>query len=79
MPHSGSTSTAGNIGANPNSEINQGPPMVSRNSMIGRLVDPNGKAVSGTAVILDSMIKTLTETLRGHNELHKDMNELIRR
>jgi len=68
-----------NRGANPNSESAQGPPMASRRSMIGQMVDPGGKAVSQHVIVLDSMLRTLSECVTGYKELSDNMVEVINR
>lgn len=71
--------TRANPGANPNAESSQGPPMINKRSTIGQMIDPAGKAVSHHVIVLDSMIRTLSETLTGYKELHKDLGELLMR
>ena len=66
-----------NPGSNPNAESSQGPPMVNKRSTIGQMIDPAGKAVSHHVIVLDSMIRTLSETLTGYKDLHKDLGELM--
>lgn len=69
--------TRTNPGPNPNTETSQGPPMINKRSTIGQMIDPAGKAVSHHVIVLDSIIRTLGETLSGYKELHKDLGELL--
>lgn len=69
--------TQANTGANPNAETSQGPPMVTRKSTIGQLLDPTGKAVSQHVIVLDSMIRSLTDLMSGYKELTGDLDQFL--
>lgn len=64
---------------NVNSEASQGVPMINRRSTIGQMIDPSGKAVSHHVIVLDSMIRTLSECVTNYKELHGDLGELLKR
>lgn len=53
--------------------------MVNRRSAIGQLIDPQGKAVSQNVIVLDSMIKTLSDNATGYKNLCTDMIKLVTR
>jgi hypothetical protein len=69
--------TRTNTGPNPNTEMSQGPPMVTKRSTIGQMIDPSGKAVSHHVIVLDSMIRTLSETLTGYKDIQSDLAQLL--
>lgn len=55
------TNTAGDTrtptGPSPNAESWQGPPMVTKRSTMGQMIDTTGKAVSHHVIMLDSVIR----------------------
>lgn len=71
------TDTRTSTGPNPNAESSQGPPMVTKRSTIGQMIDPSGKAVSHHVIVLDSMIRTLSETLTSYKDMQGDLSELL--
>ncbi|KAL1960174.1 hypothetical protein VTO42DRAFT_8717 [Malbranchea cinnamomea] len=50
-----------------------------KNSTIGHLLDKSGQAVSQHSIILGSMVTSLSQTLTGYEELHKDPAEICTR
>ncbi len=52
---------------------NSGQPMIDKRSTIAQMIDPQGKAVSQHVIILDSLIKTVSDASTGYKDMHKDM------
>ena len=73
------TDTGANAGSSRTEYTNSGQPMVNRRSAIGQLIDPQGKAVSQNVIVLDSMIKTLSDNATGYKDLHSDMVKITTR
>jgi hypothetical protein len=60
-------------------ESYKGQHMVSKRSTIAQLTDPSGKSVSQHVIILDSMIRSLNDTLSTAKQTHEDMVQLTQR
>ena len=60
-------------------ESYKGQHMVSRRSTIAQLTDPSGKSVSQHVIVLDSMIRSLNDSLSTTKQMHEDMKQIAER
>lgn len=57
----------------------KGQHIVLRRSTIAQLTDPSGKSVSQHVIVLDSMIRSLNDSLNTTKQMHEDMKQVAER
>jgi len=62
-----------------NRNASSGPPMVSKRSTIGQMIDPQGRAVSQHVIVLDSMIRAISDCMTSYKNMSEALSEVAKR
>jgi len=62
-----------------NGNTSSGPPMVTKRSPIGQMIDPRGQAVSQHVILLDSMIRSISDCMTSYKNMTEALSEVAKR